>query len=128
MDIWTIGEWVGKVGFLSLFVFSGIAHLKDHAAITQYAQYKKVPYPGVAVTVTGLMMLAGSAMILLRWHAIWGALLITAFAWPVALKIHAFWGESDPMARGNERAHFFKNVALGAAAVMYAVAVHRGAF
>ena len=73
MDIWTAAMWVGKVGFVLFFVMSGVNHLVNHKGMTAYAQSKHIPLPGVAVVVSGLMMLAGSAMILLFWHPVWGA-------------------------------------------------------
>jgi putative oxidoreductase len=126
MDIWTVATWVGKIGFAAFFLMSGIMHLMNAKAMTAYAQSKRVPLAGAAVIVSGLMMLAGAVMILLAWHAIWGAALLVAFLVPAALLMHNFWVETDPMMKANQMAHFWKNLALAAAAVLYAVCVHRG--
>jgi uncharacterized membrane protein YphA (DoxX/SURF4 family) len=128
MDIWEIGEWVGRIGLLAVFVRYGINHFANHAAMTAYAQSKKVPAPGFMVLLTGAMMLVGSAMVLARWHAIWGCALLVTFVGIVALWMHDFWSESDPMARANQEAHFWKNVSMAAGATLYAVALHRGAW
>ena len=126
MDIWAVATWVGKVGFVAFFVISGVNHLVNHKGMTAYAQSKHIPLPGVAVAVTGLMMLAGSAMILLFWHPIWGAALLVAFLVPTALLMHNFWTETDAMIKANQMAHFWKNVTMAAGATLYAVAVHIG--
>lgn len=128
MNVWTIGEWVGKVGMLLVFITSGIAHLTSTKSLAGYAQSKRIPKPAAAVVLTGLMMLVGSVMIIFRWHAIWGSGLILTFVWLAAFLIHDYWNETDAMARGNQQAHFWKNVALGSAAILYAVGVHRGAW
>lgn len=126
MNIWVVATWVGKIGFVAFFVLSGINHLVNHREITAYAQSKKIPLAGVAVVVSGLMMLAGAAMILLYWHPIWGAALLVAFLVPAAFLVHNFWVETDPMMKANQMAHFGKNLTMAAGAVIYAVAVHIG--
>ncbi len=128
MDIWTIGEWVGKVGFVSLFIVYGTTHLVSRPALTGYAASKGVPMPGAFVVITGVMMLAGSAMILLKWHTLWGVGLLVVFLWTVAIVMHNFWAIKDPATRVGDQAHFFKDLALGAGAILYGIAVHRGAF
>jgi putative oxidoreductase len=126
MDIWVVATWVGKVVFVAFFVMSGISHLVNWKGMTAYAQSKRLPMAGAAVAVSGLMMLAGGLMILFAWHAIWGAALLVAFLVPAALLMHNFWVETDPMMKANQMAHFWKNLTLAAAAVLYAVCVHRG--
>ena len=126
MDIWTVGAWVGKVGFVAFFVMSGVNHLVNYKGLTAYAQSKHIPLPGVAVVVSGLMMLAGSAMILLFWHPVWGAGLLVLFLVPAAFLVHNFWAETDAMMKANQMAHFWKNLTIAAGAVIYSVAVHIG--
>jgi putative oxidoreductase len=126
MDIWAVATWVGKIGFVTFFVISGLGHLTHTKAMAGYAQSKRVPMPGAAVVVSGLMMLAGALMILFTWHAIWGAALLVLFLVPAAFLMHNFWVETDAMMKANQMAHFWKNLTLAAAAVLYAVCVHRG--
>jgi len=126
MNIWAVAMWVGKLGFVAFFVISGVNHLVNHKAMTAYAQSKRIPLPGVAVVVSGLMMLAGAAMILFFWHPIWGAALLVAFLVPAAFLVHNFWVETDAMMKANQMAHFWKNLTIAAGAVIYAVAVHIG--
>jgi uncharacterized membrane protein YphA (DoxX/SURF4 family) len=124
MDIWAVALWVGKIGFVIFFVMSGINHLTNTKALAAYAQSKKVPLPGASVVVSGLMLLAGAAMILFSWYPIWGTALLVAFLVPAAFLMHNFWVETDPMMKMNQMAHFWKNLTIAAGAVLYAVALH----
>jgi uncharacterized membrane protein YphA (DoxX/SURF4 family) len=126
MDMWTVALWVGKLGFAAFFVMSGINHLTNTTALTGYAQSKKLPFARAAVVVSGLMMLAGAALILFSWHPIWGAALLVAFLVPAAFLMHNFWVETDPMMKAGQMAHFWKNLTIAAGAVLYAVCVHGG--
>lgn len=123
--LWTAADWVGRILFVIVFVNSGIFHLRRHQAATGYAQSKGVPMAGLAVTITGLQILIGAAMIVPGWHPIIGALLLAVFLVPVALIMHNFWTITDPMQRANDQAHFFKDIALAGAALLYAAALHR---
>ena len=126
-QVWQAASWAARIGFLWFFIMSGVNHIRQLAGMTAYAQSKHVPAAKAMVVVTGLMMLVGSALILADWHPLWGCAMIALFVWAVAFWMHDFWNEQDPMARANQQAHFWKNLQLGFAAVLYAVAVHRGA-
>lgn len=123
--LWTVADWVGRVLFSIVFVTSGIFHLTSHRAATGYAQSKGVPLAGVAVAITGLQIIIGAVMIVPGWHPIIGALLLALFLVPVAFIMHNFWTIADPGQRANDRTHFFKDLALAGAALLYAVALHR---
>ena len=127
MDLWTIVAWVGRIGFAAFFVNAGVSHYTNAKGITGYAQAKGVPAAGLAVPVSGAMLIVGGLLILFSWHAIVGAALLVLFLLPAAFMIHNYWTESDPMMKANQQAHFWKNIALAAAAVLVAVGHHRGA-
>ena len=113
---------VGRVLFALIFINSGISHLTKTAAMTGYAQYKKVPAAKLSVIVSGLMILVGGIYIVLGFYADLGALLIAAFLIPTAFMMHAFWKETDATAKQNESTGFFKDLALaGAALIIFAV-------
>ena len=112
---------VGRVLFAMIFVMSGIKHLTGFSGMKGYATFKGVPSPGPAVAVSGLMILVGGIFIALGWHRFIGAGLIVIFCPLAAVLVHAFWKESDPMARANEMAHFMKNIALAGGALFMAV-------
>ena len=127
MVLWTVLTWVGRIGFAFFFIMSGVNHFKNAKGITGYAQSKGVPAAGLGVPVSGAMLIVGGVLILFSWHAIIGALLLVLFLLPAAFLIHNYWNESDPMMKANQHAHFWKNIALVGAAVLVAVAHHRGA-
>jgi putative oxidoreductase len=127
MVLWTILAWVGRIVFAAFFVQAGVGHFTNVKGIAGYAQSKGVPAPGLAVPVSGAMLIAGGLLILFSWHAIVGAALLVLFLLPAAFMIHNYWTESDPMMKANQQAHFWKNIALVGAAVLIAVAHHRGA-
>jgi uncharacterized membrane protein YphA (DoxX/SURF4 family) len=123
--LWTIADWAGRILLSAVFINSGIFHLAGHANATAYAKSKGVPAAGFLVALTGVQILLGGAMIVLGWHPIIGALLLLVFLVPVAIIMHAFWTVQDPMQRMSEQVHFFKDLALAGAALLYAVALHR---
>ena len=113
---------VGRILFALIFINSGIAHLTKTAAMTGYAQYKKVPAAKLSVIVSGLMLLVGGVFVVLGFYADLGALLIAAFLVPAALMMHAFWKETDATAKQNESIGFFKDLSLaGAALIIFAL-------
>lgn len=113
---------VGRILFALLFINSGIAHFTKNAAMTGYAQYKKVPMAKVSVYVSGIMILLGGLYIALGFYADLGALLIAIFLIPTAFLMHAFWKESDATAKQNESIAFFKDLSLaGAALIIFAL-------
>ena len=127
MDVWTALEWVGRVGFTAFFIMSGVNHLLNTKAIAGYAGPKGLPAPVPATIVSGVMLLGGGILILVRWHSIVGAAALVVFLVSAAFTIHNYWTLTDPMMKAGERAQFWKNITLAAAAVLYAVARHRGA-
>lgn len=122
MSITEIILITGRVLFALLFISSGVHHFTKIAAMTTYAQYKKVPLAKISVYVTGVMMILGGIYIAIGFYADLGALLIAIFLIPTAFIMHAFWKESDATAKGNETIAFFKDLSLaGAALIIFAL-------
>jgi uncharacterized membrane protein YphA (DoxX/SURF4 family) len=92
---------VGRILFALIFINSGIAHFTKNAAMTGYAQYKKVPLAKLSVYVSGVMILLGGVYIALGFYADLGALLLAAFLIPAAVIFDAFWKETDAAAEAN---------------------------
>jgi putative oxidoreductase len=114
---------IGRIVFSFFFIYSGINHLTKLTMMSQYAGASGVPAPTLAVAVSGLMLLAGGASILLGVQPRLGALLLALFLIPAAFMVHKFWGIADPMMAANQAAHFWKNIALtGACLMIYAFA------
>ena len=113
-------QLIGRILFALIFLNSGIGHLTNTKAMVGYAQSKKVPAPSFFVPFSGLMILVGSILVILGWHRFIGAGLIFLFLVPTPLVMHAFWKETDPMARMGEMVHFLKDIALAGAALLLA--------
>jgi uncharacterized membrane protein YphA (DoxX/SURF4 family) len=122
--LWTVAAWAGRLLFALVFLNSGFFHLAGHAHATAYAKSKNLPMAGALVGITGVQIIAGAAMILLNWHPIVGAFLLVLFLVPTAFIMHNFWTLTDPMMKAGDQAHFFKDLALAGAALMYAALLH----
>lgn len=110
---------VGRVLFSFFFLYSGFNHLTKLSMMSGYAASVGVPAPTVAVAVTGVILLAGGLSILLGVRPKIGALLLFIFLVPTAFMVHKFWGIADPMSAANQAAHFWKNITLAGAALMF---------
>jgi uncharacterized membrane protein YphA (DoxX/SURF4 family) len=118
---------VGRILFSLIFLSSGIGHLTKTAAMTGYAQYKKVPAAKLSVIVTGIMILLGGLSLILGLYADLGALLLVIFLLPTAFMMHGFWAESDATAKQTEMVAFLKDLALAGAALIVYAALRHGA-
>lgn len=105
---------IGRALFAAIFISAGRGHFS--ASTIAYAGYHGVPFPNLAVPLSGLIAAAGGLCILLGYRARMGAWLIVLFLVPVTLKMHNFWTVTDPMMAKLQEAMFMKNLSmLGAA-------------
>jgi putative oxidoreductase len=111
---------VGRILFGGYFLYNGLNHLLNRKMLTDYARSKCVPAPDVAVTASGLLILAGGISILSGVQPKIGAGLITSFLLGVSPQMHAFWKEEDAHQRMNEMVNFTKNMALVGASLLAA--------
>jgi putative oxidoreductase len=113
---------IGRILFVIPFVMSMQIHLVKREQGVQYARMYNVPLAELGVPLTGVMALLGGLSVLLGIWGDLGALLIAAFLALITPFMHAFWREQDAMQKGNQMAHFTKNVALlGGALVLFYV-------
>lgn len=111
---------IGRVLFSLIFLASAMGHFKNAESMAGYAASKGVKNAKPLVQLTGLMLLVGALSVLLGIYAQYGVLLLIAFLIPTSFIMHAFWKESDPMAKMNEQVAFFKNLGLiGGALFLY---------
>ena len=107
-------EWaflVGRVLVGAFFVQGGLNHFMKYSMMKGYAASKKVPAAGLAVIITGLLLVLGGASLLLGvWPTI-GVVLLLVFLLPTTLMMHNFWAvpEQEKM---NQMIQFMKNTAL----------------
>jgi putative oxidoreductase len=112
---------IGRILFGLLFVFSGLtAHLIGWRQGVQYARMYNVPMAELGVPLTGVMAVAGGAMVILGVWGDVGALLIAAFLLLITPLMHAFWKEADAQQKLMQQVNFNKNFAmLGAALALF---------
>ena len=109
---------VGRILFGGFFLMSGINHFKGLCMLKGYAASKGVPAPGLAVAVSGLLMLVGGLGVILGVYIMWSVTALVLFLLPVTFIMHAYWKDTDPNMRMNNRINFMKNLALLGAALM----------
>lgn len=121
MELSDTANWLvmaGRVLFVVIFLLSGMGHIAMRKQMSGFAASKGVPAPGLAVVVTGLMLLATAVGVLLGIWMDLAFLLAVIFLLPTAFMMHAYWKESDPMAKMGEQVNFNKNVSLAGGALM----------
>ncbi len=112
---------VGRILFGAFFIMMGLNHFQNLAMMSGYAQSKNVPFARLAVIVTGVMLVAGGASVLLGIMPIVGLTVLILFLLSTLVTMHDFWNLKDPQQRAGEQVNFLKNVVLiGASlALMY---------
>ena len=105
--------------FTSLFLLSGVTHFTN---IPYYVSlmHEGIPYREFWTLISGVVELAGAAMILFNWRPRLGAWLLVLFLIPVTIVVHGYEmvnAESDAI-RALQQAHFFKGFSLIGAALL----------
>jgi uncharacterized membrane protein YphA (DoxX/SURF4 family) len=109
---------VGRIVFGGFFLFNGANHFLNSKMMTAYAASQRVPAARVMVLMTGAMLLAGGASMVLGILPVVGAWLLVVFLVAAAVTMHAFWREHDESVRQAQMVQFLKNLALAGAALM----------
>lgn len=113
-------QLIGRVTFVLIFLMSGASHFAQRENMIAYSRSMGGPAPELMVPLTGLMIVAGGALVALGVWPDLGALLLAAFLLPTAYYMHAFWKVEDPQMRQMQQAHFMKNLSMfGAALVLF---------
>jgi putative oxidoreductase len=110
--------FLGRIVYGGFFIYNGINHFANFRMISGYARSKGTPAPGLAVAVSGVMLLLGGLSILLGAYPRAGVALLVLFLVGVSFTMHNFWAVEDPQAKTNEMINFAKNLALAGAALM----------
>ena len=113
---------IGRLLFGGLFVYNGVNHFRNRAAITGYCAYKGVPAPAVAAVLSGVWLLVSGLSIVLGVRPQVGAVMTAIFLLAVTPVMHDFWRVTDETQRLGEFINFSKNIALlGAALTLLAI-------
>lgn len=111
---------LGRILFSLVFLGSGIGHLTQTEGSAQYAAYKKVPSPKLAVQLTGVAMVLGALAVILGVLMDLAGLLLAILVLIYAFMMHRFWEETDGQTKQVEMAQFMKNVSIAGAGLMIA--------
>lgn len=120
---------IARILFAFMFIMSGINHLvpKNVAAMTGYAQFKKVPMAKLSVQLSGLLLVLSGLSIILGIYADLGALVVAVLLVLMAVMMHNFWA-ADAAAKQSEMISFMKNISMaGGALFIFAIAGQDGA-
>lgn len=109
---------LGRMLFASIFLASAPGHFSS--GTIGYAAQQGLPFAGVLVPLSGLMILAGGFSVLLGYRARAGAVLLAFFLIPATMMFHNFWAVEDPMMAQMQQAMFFKNLAIMGGALLIA--------
>lgn len=124
----TLLRTVARPMLASMFIYGGATALKDPGARVAKAQatadrIKKLA-PELPVTGSNLVRVNGAAQMLGGLALATGrlprlaALGLAATMPPTTIAGHAYWNETDPGARRNQRIHFLKNVSIAGGLLM----------
>ena len=113
---------IGRLLFGGLFLYNGINHFQNRAAMTGYAAYKGVPVPSLTIVGSGVWLVVCGLSVILGFRPEIGLIMAIIFLAGVTPVMHNYWTATDPNARLADAINFQKNMALlGAALVMLAV-------
>ena len=100
----------GRILLSAIFIFSGIGKIAAFSMYTGYAG-AHLPMPAVAIGVAIAVEVLGGLAILSGFQTKLASWIIFLYLIPTSLVFHNFW-TMDGMARMDNQAHFFKNVAI----------------
>ena len=109
---------VGRLLFGGLFVYNGVNHFKNYAAVRGYCAYKRVPMPRASAIISGLWLLVAGSSVIIGFRPEIALVLIILFLLGVTPVMHDFWNAPDATQRLGEMINFTKNAALMGAALM----------
>ena len=94
------------------FLMNAYNHLVKGQGLVGYAASKGVPSPKCAVYGAGILLLLGGLSFISGFYITWGMIALLVFMVPVTFMMHAYWKQTDPMQKMNERIAFMKNFAI----------------
>lgn len=119
---------IARILFAFMFIMSGINHLvpKNVAAMTGYAQFKKVPMAKLSVQLSGVLLALSGLSIILGIYADLGALVVAVLLVLMAVMMHNFWA-ADAASKQTEMISFMKNISMaGGALFIFAITAQEG--
>lgn len=103
---------LGRAVVGGFFLYNGINHFKNTAALEGYAAAKHLSNPHKSVQASGAVLALSGASLLFGAKPKLGALGVLGFLAAASPLFHDFWNQSDPQQKQAELIQFSKNVAL----------------
>ena len=103
---------LGRAVIGGFFLYNGINHLTNTEALAGYAASKQVQSPQQSVTLSGALMAAAGASLILGLKPKLGALGAFGFLAVASVQMHDFWNIPDEQQKQGDLIQFSKNVAL----------------
>ena len=112
----------GRILYGGVMIFAGINNYLNLKVMADLTKSKGMPLPTLCVVIASAICILGGLSILANYQIKIGVFLIWVFLAPSTVIIHNFWTVEDPMVKGNEMAHFLKNLlALAGALILLAL-------
>ncbi|QIB75758.1 DoxX family protein [Halogeometricum borinquense] len=113
---------IGRVLLGGVLAYLGVSNMLDAGNKIEYARSMGVPFAGLAVPVSFVLLIAGGLGIFLGVYPMIASVGVIAFFAGVTPAMHAFWRLDDPDERRQEKTQFLVNVALlGSALIVLAI-------
>jgi uncharacterized membrane protein YphA (DoxX/SURF4 family) len=110
---------IGRIIFGGYWLMAAVNHFKNLSHLSEYARAKGAPFPKLAVTGSGALLLAGGTSMLLGVYPLAGILLLIVFLLGVSVQMHSFWKVNDAQLKQIDVINFTKNMALIGALFMF---------
>ena len=118
---------LGRLCLVTIFLMSALGKkIPDYAGTTAYMQAHNVPYPQVSLALAIAFLIVGSIMVLVGYHARFGAVLLAVFLVLATYYFHPFWDFADEKERETQMINFMKNLGL-LGAMLFIIANGSGA-
>lgn len=112
----------GRILFGGILAFMGLNHFMKTDSLTEYAEYKGVPAPRMAVVFAGLLLVLGGLSVAFGAYVWLGTLSLLLFFIVATFQMHDFWNFDDPEQKQQQRTNFLKNlVILGGTLALFAL-------
>jgi len=105
------GPLIGRILITAIFLNSAFGKITGFTATAGMMAKKGMPFADVLLAGAIVLEVAGGLMVLLGWHARWGALLLAIFLISATLIFHNFWAV-DAAEYRNQFGHFMKNLSM----------------
>ena len=120
------GPVLGRALIAPLFLLSGFRKIAGFSEVAATMTAKGMPFAELVLVGAIAFELGGALMVLLVWHARWGAMLLAVFTVAATIMFHNFWAVEAARYR-NQLNHFLKNLAI-LGGLLYIMAMGSGPF